>query len=117
MDRAGLLPYFHPTTVVYVDDDRQFLSLLPPRAGIAPYRCFHDPQAFLDELASGGLVTCLRQHCFNRYTGQVGDPEHEGVLGLDKWMLFMRLFNPRRFDVMSVAVIDYEMSPVDGLSL
>lgn len=117
MESRQCLPFFHPTTVVYVDDDRQLLSILPLRVGVSPYRCFHDPLDLLDSLNSGDLLTSLDSECWNRYTGEVGDPDGEGVLGLDKWSIYMRLFDPARFDLLSVAVIDYAMPGMSGLTL
>ena len=117
MEPRQSLPFFHPTTVLYVDDDRHLLSILPLRVGVSPYRCFHDPHDAIDRLERGEILTSLELECWNRYTGEIGDPDSEGVLGLDKWTLYMRLFEPRRFDLASVAVIDYAMPEMSGLTL
>lgn len=117
MESQKCLPFFHPTTVLYVDDDRHLLSILPLRVGVSPYRCFHDPHDVLDCLERGDVLTSLDLECWNRYTGEIGDPDCEGVLGLDKWTLYMRLFEPRRFDLASVVVVDYAMPEMSGLTL
>lgn len=117
MDACAFLPLYHPTTVVYVDDDREFLSLLPMRAGVLPYRCFHDPVEVLVRIGTGELPTALDLKCWNRYTGDVGDPDTEDVFGLDKWMIGMRVFNRNRFSLATVLVVDYEMPGMSGLTL
>jgi CheY-like chemotaxis protein len=117
MDAQEFLPLYHPTTVVYVDDDRELLSLLPARTGVLPYKCFHDPLELVRRLGSGELPTALDLKCWNRYTGDVGDPDTEDVLGLDKWMIGMRVFNRHRFELVSVLVVDYDMPGMSGLTL
>lgn len=117
MELRQCLPFFHPTTVLYIDDDRQLLSMLPLRVGVLPYRCFDDPLDLLDRIDAGEILTSLGLECWNSYTGEVGDPDAEGVLGLDKLSIYMRLFDPRRFALASVAVIDHAMPGMSGLTL
>ena len=111
------LPFYHPTMVVYVDDDGELLHLLPPAVGVLPYRCYADPAELLAALERRELLTELDLNCWERVTGQIGDPETNSALILDKWMIYLRLFNPRRFDLVSVVVIDYDLPGMSGLTL
>lgn len=117
MENSRFLPYYHPTTVAYVDDDRSFLSIFPVRVGVAPYLCFDNPHELLTAFSAGRLSASMDLRCWINYTGEVGDPYTEEVLGLDKWMIYLRLFNPRRFEAVSVVVIDYQMPEMSGLDL
>jgi CheY-like chemotaxis protein len=111
------LPFYHPSTVAYVDDEGELLQLLPPTVGVLPYRTYTDPLDLLAAIDIGALTTDVDLHCWNRYTGEIGDPDTENVLGLDTWMIFMRMFNPRRFSLLSVVVVDYRMPGMSGLTL
>jgi CheY-like chemotaxis protein len=117
MDTDDCLPFFHPSTVAYVDDDGELLQLLPPSVGALPYRTFTEPRGLLGAIENGALATGVDLHCWNHYTGRIGDPDTEAVLGLDTWMIFMRLFNRRRFALLSVVVVDYRMPDMCGLTL
>jgi CheY-like chemotaxis protein len=117
MDNDDCLPFYHPTTVAYVDDEGELLQLLPPSVGALPYRTYTDPLELLADIDAGALSTQVDLHCWNRYTGEIGDPDTENVLGLDTWMIFMRMFNPRRFGLLSVVVVDYRMPDMSGLTL
>lgn len=117
MDAHQCLPFYHPTTVVYVDDDGELLHLLPPAVGALPYRCFTSPGQLLSALGRRELLPEVDLNCWERITGQIGDPDTHGALILDKWMIYLRLFNPRRFDLMSVLVVDYRMPGMSGLTL
>jgi len=117
MDPHQCLPFYHPTMVVYVDDDGELLHLLPPTVGVLPYRCYTGPAQLLAALERKDLLTEVDLHCWERVTGQIGDPDTNSALILDKWMIYLRLFNPRRFDLVSVLVIDYDMPGMSGLTL
>lgn len=117
MDGDDCLPFYHPTTIAYVDDDGELLQILPPSVGALPYRTYTDPMYLLSAIDAGELATDVDLHCWNRYTGKIGDPDTETVLGLDTWMIFMRLFNPHRFKLLGVVVVDYRMPGMSGLTL
>ena len=49
--RLPLTPYFHPTTVVFVDDNQSFLDSLDLELPVGwAYRCFTDPLEAFDFL-------------------------------------------------------------------
>lgn len=118
MEESVCLPFFHPTRVVFVDDDRSFLSLFPRSlGGLFPVSRYESPRKLLTDLAAGRIETRIDLKCWTSYSGQLTDLNHEHMLGLDKTMIFMRVFARRRFGTLSVAVVDYDMPEMNGLSL
>ncbi len=118
MEETACLPFFHPTRVVFVDDDRAFLDFFPRSLGPGiPIARYDSPRKLLADLADGRIETRIDLNCWTSYSGRLADQEHEHVLGLDKTMLFMRVFARRRFAALSVAVIDFDMPEMDGLEL
>lgn len=118
MEPCSILPFFHPTRVVFIDDDRSFLSLFPMRLGARfPYSSYDSPFEFLDDLASGRIHASIALDWWTCYSGLQGHPPLEQVIGLDKSMIFQHLFDEKRFGVVSVVVVDYEMPEMSGISL
>lgn len=111
------LPLFHPTTVVYVDDDGEFLQLLPAATGILPYQTFGSPGALLKDVQDGNVVSQLRLHCFSHRPPLDSDGADERVIGVDQWMIYLRVFNRHRFELATVFVIDYDMPEMSGLTV
>jgi CheY-like chemotaxis protein len=112
------LPFFHPTRVVFVDDHASvFHSLFQDMAHLGPVSVYESGPSLLDDIRDGKLPTGLWLDCFNDYSGVLCDEELERVVGLDRTMIVKRLFTPERFSTMGVAVVDYSMPDLDGLSL
>jgi CheY-like chemotaxis protein len=112
------LPFFHPTRVVFVDDDRSFLEYFPRTLGpCIPISRYDSPRKLLADLATGRIETHIDLKCWTSYSDRLADQDHEHMLGLDKAMIFTRVFARRRFGSLSVAVIDFDMPEMDGLDL
>lgn len=107
----------HPTTVVYVDDDGDLLHMLPSKVGVLPFRTFSDPQEVVEEFLAGELSSALDLRCLTARDSDSARFPEETLVGIDKWMIYMRLFQRRRFDLVSVLVVDYEMPGLSGLDL
>jgi CheY-like chemotaxis protein len=118
MEETVCLPFFHPTRVVFVDDDRSFLEFFPRSLGPGiPVSRYDSPRKLLADLAAGRIETRIDLKCWTSYSGGLGDQDHEHMLGLDTAMIFMRVFARQRFGSLSVAVIDFDMPEMDGLDL
>lgn len=115
---AACLPFFHPTRVAFIDDEVNFLNYFTRGLDLqVPISRYESPRMLLDELAFGRLPTRIDLDCWSNYRGQMLEDGYEQLMGLDKTMILMRLFNPQRFDVLSVAVVDYAMPEMDGIEL
>lgn len=118
LDTHPGLPFFHPTRVVFVDDDpRTLRSLAHLIANQAPVACYESGTDLMRDVEEGALRTVIDADCFTDYTGLVTDPDTERVIGVDKTMVIKRLFSPERFSTMGVVVIDYAMPDLDGFAL
>lgn len=118
MEEAVWLPFFHPTRVVFVDDDRSFLEFFPRTLGGGmPISRYDSPRKLLTDLAGGRIETHIDLKCWARHNDRLTELDHEHMLGLDKTMIFKRVFARQRFGSLSVAVIDFDMPEMDGLDL
>lgn len=104
--------------MVFVDDEGSFLNYFTPALDLrVPISRYESPKRLLDDLAFGRLQSRIDLACWSSYQGRVMGEGYDQLLGLDKTMILMRLFNPQRFDVLSVAVVDYAMPQMDGIEL
>lgn len=114
MTHKSILPYYHPSTVVFVDDNQRFLSsftlLLAEQLA---FRCFSSTSVALDFVNHHGSMVPLDQRCFS-FLGQ----QHRagGALRLDLALIEQEISNPDRFRDISVVVVDYDMPEMNGLS-
>jgi CheY-like chemotaxis protein len=112
--RLPLTPYFHPTTVVFVDDNESFLESLdlesPPGWS---YRCFTDPEIARDFLRQPPSLPPLVDRCFHVENGDRLEP----TLRLDLATIEQEMNHVERFERISVAVIDFAMPSVNGLDI
>ena len=111
----ALAPYFHPTTIVFVDDNDGFLrSLDLELPGHCAYKVFTDPTAALAFLNEPSTSPTLMDRCFSvdrlkRSAGNYLD------IYLDLDLIEEEIKNPLRFARNSVVMIDYSMPLMNGL--
>lgn len=115
-----MLPYFFPTTVVLIDDDKNFLQSLDERLRADfVLRSFIDPLQGLNHLIGGDTKDATgiaRLSTRTQHEGfDVDDPERHREL-LSSLVGHVR-DDPDRFDTVSVAVVDASMPDVDGLMI
>ena len=114
MTPKSILPYYHPSTVVFVDDNQRFLSsftlLLSEQLA---FRCFSSTSVALDFVNHHGSMVPLDQRCFS-FLGQ----QHRAgaALRLDLALIEQEISNSDRFRDISVVVVDYDMPEMNGLS-
>lgn len=114
MTPKSILPYYHPSTVVFVDDNQRFLSSFTLMvAEQLAFRCFSSTSIALDFINHRGSMIPLDQRCFS-FLGQ----QHRagGALRLDLALIEQEISNPDRFRDISVVVVDYDMPEMNGLS-
>ncbi|MBV1905910.1 MAG: response regulator [Pseudomonadales bacterium] len=114
MTKFQILPYFHPSTVVFVDDNNSFLESLKLR--LPPSMAdemFSDPRKALNFLNATPAVLPLADRCFSLYE-QAGIPGNTAIY-LDLSLIEQEISRSSRFQRPSVVVVDYDMPMMNGL--
>jgi CheY-like chemotaxis protein len=107
-----LSPYFHPTTVVIVDDNESFLrSLTLEMPGTIACRGFTDPEEALAFLNEPVDLAPLVDRCFTLARGH----DNRTLIHLDLGLIEQEINYRQRFRRVSVVLVDYAMPSVDGL--
>ncbi len=106
---------YFPTTAVLIDDDKRFLQSLGLSldSSIA-YSMFDDANSALNTLSNNYQRYPFIQRCINRMEEE---QIHHRSLDVDIPALHEQLFNPERFQEVSVIVVDYAMPGMNGLEL
>ncbi len=111
MNEFALSPYFHPTTICFVDDNQSFLDSLDlEMPGHWACKTFTDPEAALAYLQQPVPLEPLMDRCFSL------DRQNQGTLiHLDLNMIEQEINHVDRFRRNSVLVVDYAMPSLNGL--
>jgi len=111
-DRLTLSPYFHPTTVVLVDDNESFLrSLTLDMPASLACHGFTQPEEALEFLNAPVGLPPLVDRCFSLDRSY----DHGAVIHLDLSVIEQEINHLERFRRVSVVLIDYAMPSLDGL--
>jgi len=111
MHNFALTPYFHPTTVCFVDDNASFLRSLElemPRSWAC--RLFTDPHEALEFLETPPQLPPLMDRCFTMQR-----TSSEAIIRLDLDLIEQEINHVGRFHRNSVVVVDYSMPSLNGL--
>ena len=113
MSQLLLPPYYHPTTVCFVDDNESFLeSLKLHLPGTMAFLTFADPCEALEFLNAPPQLPPLVDRCFSLTPGA-----SDTVIHLDLGMIEQEIRYPERFSRVSTAFIDFAMPLLNGLEL
>ncbi len=114
MSTFALSPFYHPTTIVLVDDNQTFLDSLDLDLNIEHgYRTFTQPEAALAYLNQPPASPPLAERCFVLdYHAENGPTIH-----LDLNILEQEVTRVERFQRNAVLIVDYAMPSMDGLEL
>ena len=108
----ALAPYFHPTTVVFVDDNENFLrSLDLELPSDWAFEGFTDAEEALVHLNQPPELPPLVDRCFSVH-GEFGRTSN---VALDLSLVEQEIKHLQRFARRSVVMIDYAMPHVNGL--
>ncbi len=107
-------PFYYPTTVMFVDDSRDFLSNLSLQldAGLA-FSLYDSPNQALGALNTVSNQPSLAERFFSISRRADGDGHHVLDLNLDN--VLREVHNEHRFEQVSVVVVDFEMPEINGL--
>src|SRR5699024_5924224 len=111
-------PYYHPTTVVFVDDNLDFLSNLSLQldADLA-YRLFDSPIDALDYLnaATTTRANSLSERFFAAISDNPDGIATEPLLRIDLAAIQHEVRNTQRFAETAAVIVDYAMPQMNGL--
>jgi len=114
MSKFHILPYFHPSTIIFVDDNSSFLEGLKLRIPPAlAYEMFIDPSKAIMRLNNPQSVAPLADRCFSML-------DQDAILGssaiyLDLSLIELEISRASRFSPPAVVVVDYDMPMMNGL--
>ncbi len=118
MQPLALSPYFHPTTVCFVDDNQPFLDSLDlelPAWLIA--KKFVHPADALIYLNQPPALSPLVDRCFSKPNLQQSPNQDSSGIHLDLSLIEQEVNQLQRFQRNSVLVVDYAMPSINGLEL
>lgn len=115
MNPCLIPPVYFPTTVIFVDDNKDFLANLCLQLDpVLAFKLYDSP--------SNALMACNDvnsqmpvERLFSRYYDTYGLPLTHHVIDVDLDQVHHELYNESRFEQVSVAVIDYDMPGIDGI--
>jgi CheY-like chemotaxis protein len=114
-----VLPYYFPTTVVFIDDDESFLNNLSVclPANLAA-RMVTQPQQALDHITEVNSGRPISEQCFRQpaATLTIGT-NNQLTLPVSLSPITDALYTEQRFSEVSVVVVDYDMPSVNGLEV
>lgn len=112
MMELALSPYFHPTTITFLDDNEGFLESLDLELpGTWACRTFTDPLVALEFLERPAPFPPLMDRCFSMRRRA----RSQAVIHLDLALIEQEISHIDRFHRNSVAVVDYAMPSMNGL--
>lgn len=109
-------PFYFPTTVAFVDDSLPFLANLGLQLDSSlAFRMFHSPFAAMVALNGTAAAPPMVDKLFSlyRHRGDTSCAHHVIDLSLD--MIHREVHNERRFEQVSVVVVDYDMPEINGI--
>jgi len=112
MSELALSPYFHPTTISFLDDNESFLQSLDLELpGSWACRTFTDPFTALEFLSQPQPMAPLMDRCFSLHR----EDRSQAVIRLDLDLIEQEVSHVNRFRRNSVVVVDYAMPSMNGL--
>lgn len=116
MKRSYIPTCYFPSTVMFVDDSRDFLLnfTLQLDENFA-YRLYDSAFAALQIVHKGQQEDDFNQRCLTEYVDANGCPQTNYTVNVDLAAIHGEVYNPKRFGEISVVVVDYAMPGMNGL--
>lgn len=117
MQKFSIPTCYFPSTVVFVDDSREFLMNFTLQLDDSlAYRIFDTPYGALDAIyAQQKQSEHLSQRCVSEYLESNTWPMTNQTVNVDLAAIHYEAYNPQRFAEISVVVVDYAMPGMNGL--
>ena len=114
MSNKSLLPFYHPSTVMLVDDNQRFLENFSMQLDQNLAVIYdHSARRALQLLEQHNSGKGLEQRCFSWQQGRGSNNDY--LLRLDVALIEKEISNPDRFAEVAVVVVDYDMPEMSGL--
>lgn len=113
MGKPELSLFYHPTTTIYIDDNKDFLNGLTMKASSGSFKSFTDPHEGLVYIES------VYKMNDNFFRGEPLSPNIDSVpkLTIPQNRICQKLNTLNRFSEPSVIVVDFSMPHLNGLDL
>jgi hypothetical protein len=109
--------YFHPTTLVFVDDDSLLLDSMQTRLHeIFNIKKFYSPTKaidFIKDYKKDPEIKLCSDLCIQYSEDFVMEEKRPAIMNLTA--MGNHLFNPKRFEIISTAVVDFAMPDMTGV--
>lgn len=111
----------HPTTAVFVDDDKCFLdNVLLELDGNISARAFTGPTQAIEYLKNHALGSFVDRYLkslkdVEEFEGFNSSSVEHGYIDIDIFSVHKEIYNPNRFSAVTVVVVDYTMPEMNGL--
>lgn len=118
VEKQPILCLYHPTTVIFVDDSNNFLKnmtfQLDPRI---PYKTYQKPKEALESLKQSKSLDTSFLKFIQKDSSNDLPESGKCAINYEFSTLYEEIYNPNRFQNVSVAVIDYAMPTMNGIEL
>lgn len=110
MKNTGIPCCYYPTTVMLIDDDAKYLRVLEDCME-GPYKSFTRPYEAVKFLSQANFSSLEKLCAKDR-----GVSDHDtNMIQVDLTKVSDCLYNPKRFEEVSVVVVDYQMPGINGV--
>jgi len=104
-----MLCCYHPTTTVAIDDDVNFLNVLTEHSGVADCIGYQCPHKAIDALQN--------KNPFESILSRVLINDHDMVCKTNIHQLHEEIYSEKRFNAVSVIIVDYYMDAMNGIDV
>ena len=116
MTRVPVHPYYYPTTVGFVDDNAGFLANLSLQLDTQlAFRFFASAEQALAAIERVPVNTTTIDRFLRRYDDRPDKSDTQELIAMRIDAIAQQVLNGKRFECVSVMVVDYDMPGMDGL--
>ncbi|MDH5408315.1 MAG: response regulator [Gammaproteobacteria bacterium] len=118
MKYSSVYPYYYPTTVTVVDDNRDFLVNfgLMFNEDVA-YKLYHSPIKALQALNNEDVSNPVSNQCLAPFYGVYDTSIQDNIISVDVSKIQSVATDKNRFTENAILIVDYDMPDMDGLQL
>lgn len=116
MEAINIHPYYHQTSVIIVDDSRDFLVNFSLQLDESTaFQLYLSPLDALQHINDSKLPSARVQNCFSSHIEFISGIVCENLVSVHVSSLVHELSNSNRFNEPSVVIVDYDMPDMNGI--